>query len=163
MDIALVRVDNRLVHGQILEAWVPYTRSSIIVIVDDQVAGDLFRETVIRMAVPREVELIISNVEDFAKNYTYSVGQGKKKAIVLFSSIGDALRAYQGGFVFDRLNIGNVYSEECLKQCSPSVMLDAEDVKTIRTFVEEGVQIDVRCVPREKPIDIRKMLTMIGA
>lgn len=163
MDIALVRVDNRLVHGQILEAWVPFTRSSIIVIVDDHVASDLFRETVIRMAVPRDVELIISNVEDFTNNYQYSRGQGKKKAIILFSSIADALRAFQGGFVFDRLNIGNVHSEECLKQCSPSVMLDAEDVKTIETFLEEGVHIDVRCVPREKPIDIRKMITMIGA
>jgi mannose/fructose/N-acetylgalactosamine-specific phosphotransferase system component IIB len=162
MDIALVRVDNRLVHGQILEAWVPFTKSSIIIIVDDHVASDLFRETVIKMAVPREVEVIISNVEDFANNFKYSRGQGRK-AIVLFSSMADALRAYQGGFVFDRLNIGNVYSEECLKQCSPSVMLDAEDVKTISTFLEEGVYIDVRCVPREKPIDIRKMITMIGA
>lgn len=162
MDIALVRVDNRLVHGQILEAWVPFTRSSTIVIVDDHVASDLFRETVIRMAVPREIEVIISNVEDFADSLKYTKGQGRK-AIVLFSSLADALRAFQGGFVFDRLNIGNVYSEDCLKQCSPSVMLDAEDVKTIETFLEEGVQIDVRCVPREKPIDIRKMITMIGA
>lgn len=162
MDITLVRVDNRLVHGQILEAWVPYTRSSAIVIVDDHVASDLFRETVIRMAVPREIEVLISNVEDFAENFKYTKGQGRK-TIVLFSSLADAFRAFQGGFVFDRLNIGNVYSEDCLKQCSPSVMLDAEDVKTIETFLEQGVQIDVRCVPREKPIDIRKMITMIGA
>jgi len=162
MDIALVRVDNRLVHGQILEAWVPFTKSSTIVIVDDHVASDLFRETVIKMAVPREIEVIISNVEDFANSYKYTRGHGRK-AIVLFSSIADALRAFQGGFAFDRLNIGNVYSEECLKQCSPSVMLDEEDVKTIRTLLDEGVNIDVRCVPREKPIDMRKMLTMIGA
>lgn len=162
MDIALVRVDNRLVHGQILESWIPFTKSSTIVIVDDHVASDLFRETVIKMAVPREIEVIISNVDDFADSFEYQQGRGKK-AIVLFSSITDALRAFQGGFVFDRLNIGNVYSEECLKQCTPSVMLDAEDVRTIRVLMAEGVHIDVRCVPREKPIDILKMITMIGA
>ncbi|MDA8124239.1 MAG: PTS sugar transporter subunit IIB, partial [Deltaproteobacteria bacterium] len=39
MDIALVRVDNRLVHGQILEAWIPYLQASCIVVVDDQVAS----------------------------------------------------------------------------------------------------------------------------
>jgi mannose/fructose/N-acetylgalactosamine-specific phosphotransferase system component IIB len=162
MDIALVRVDNRLVHGQILEAWVPFIKSSAIIVVDDQVASDFFRETVIKMAVPREVEVIVSNVEDFANNYKYGTGQGKK-AIVLFSVIADALRAFQNGFVFDKLNIGNVYSEECLKQCSPSVMLDGEDIKTIRIFLDAGVNIDVRRVPREKPIDIRKLITMIGA
>jgi mannose/fructose/N-acetylgalactosamine-specific phosphotransferase system component IIB len=162
MDIALVRVDNRLVHGQILEAWVPFTKSSAIIVVDDQVASDFFRETVIKMAVPREVEVIISNVEDFANNYKYGTGRGKR-AIVLFSVIADAFRAFQCGFVFDKLNIGNVYSEECLKQCSPSVMLDGEDIKIIRLFLDAGVNIDVRRVPREKPIDIRKWLTMIGA
>lgn len=162
MDIALVRVDNRLVHGQILEAWVPFTKSSAIIVVDDQVASDFFRETVIKMAVPREVEVIISNVEDFADHYKYRTGRGKQ-AIVLFSVIADALRAFQGGFAFDKLNIGNVYSEECLKQCSPSVMLDGEDIKIIRTFLDAGVTIDVRRVPREKPIDILKLITMIGA
>lgn len=162
MDIALVRVDNRLIHGQILEAWVPFTKSSIIIVVDDHVASDFFRETVIKMAVPREVEVIISNVEDFANHFNFRRGQGRK-AIVLFSAIADALRAFQGGFAFDRLNIGNVYCDECLKQCSPSVMLGEEDVKTIRILMDQGVNIDVRCVPREKPANMRELLTMIGA
>jgi len=162
MDIALVRVDNRLIHGQILESWVPFTKSSTIIVVDDHVASDFFRETVIKMAVPREVEVIISNVEDFANNFKFRRGPGRK-AIVLFSVIADALRAFQGGFTFDRLNIGNVYCEECLKQCSPSVMLGEEDVTTIRILMDKGVNIDVRCVPREKPINIRELLTMIGA
>jgi mannose/fructose/N-acetylgalactosamine-specific phosphotransferase system component IIB len=162
MDIALVRVDNRLVHGQILEAWVPFTKSSAIIVVDDLVASDFFRETVIKMAVPRDIEVIISNVEDFANHYKCGTGKGKK-AIVLFSVIADALRAFQSGFVFGTLNIGNVYSEECLKQCSPSVMLDGEDIKMIGIFLDAGVNIDVRRVPREKPIDIRKLITMIGA
>src|SRR5512138_1150368 len=113
MDTTLVRVDNRLVHGQILEAWIPSTRSSMIVVVDDYVASDFFRETVIKMAVPREVEVVVSSVDNFATHFKYQKGQGKK-AIVLFSGIADALRAYQGGFAFDRLNIGNVYSEACL-------------------------------------------------
>jgi PTS system mannose-specific IIB component len=162
MDIALVRVDNRLIHGQILEAWVPFTKSSTIIVVDDHVASDFFRETVIKMAVPRDVEVIISSVEDFVLHFKYQKGKGRK-TIVLFSGMADAFRAFQGGFVFDRLNIGNVYCDECLKQCSPSVMLGEEDVKIIRSLLDEGVKIDVRCVPREKPANIRELITMIGA
>ena len=162
MDTTLVRVDNRLVHGQILEAWIPFTRSSMIVVIDDYVASDFFRETVIKMAVPREVDVMISSVDDFADHFKYQKGQGKK-AIVLFSCIADALKAYQQGFAFDRLNIGNVYSEACLTQCAPSVMLDAEDIKTIRILIDAGVHIDVQRVPKEKPIDIRKLIEMTGA
>ena len=65
MDIALVRVDNRLVHGQIIEGWVPYVRANCIFVVDDDVASDFFRETVIKMAVPRESirSLLQANVQ----------------------------------------------------------------------------------------------------
>jgi len=120
MDIALVRVDNRLVHGQILEAWVPFIKASCIIVVNDHVASDFFRETVIKMAVPRDVEVIINSIEEFARNFTYQEGRGKK-AIVLFSEIADALKAFNLGFKFDKLNIGNVNNEVCVQQCSPSV------------------------------------------
>jgi len=160
MDIALVRVDNRLIHGQILEAWVPFIDATCIIVVDDEVAGDFFRETVIRMAVPRQVEVIVSGVEDFARNYTYRTGQGKK-TIVLFCSITDALKAFHLGFKFEKLNLGNVrhvHSEEGMC-CSSCVFLDDSDVKDIASLMDSaGVQIELRRVPMEEPVDVRDIL-----
>ncbi|HLA28437.1 MAG TPA: PTS sugar transporter subunit IIB [Syntrophales bacterium] len=163
MDIALVRVDNRLIHGQILEAWVPYVSASCIVVVDDEVAGDFFRETVIRMAVPREVEVIISGVEEFARNYTYSVGHGKK-AIVIFSSIADAFKAFHLGFKFARLNLGNVHHlqhEEDKVSCSSCVFLNDSDIQNIISLADSGgAQIEVRRIPMEAPVDVRDIVKM---
>ena len=161
MDTALVRVDNRLVHGQILEAWLPFLQATCIVVVDDHVAADFFRETVIKMAVPSEVEVIVSAVESFAGHFNYRKGRGKK-AIVLFSGIAEALRAFRLGFKFEQLNIGNVYSEECVQQCSPSVLLGDKDIEAVKTLLAAGVDIDVRRVPREKPIDLRRLLNGAG-
>ncbi|MGV8080682.1 MAG: PTS system mannose/fructose/N-acetylgalactosamine-transporter subunit IIB [Syntrophales bacterium] len=157
MEIALVRIDNRLVHGQIIEAWVPYARANCIIVVDDHVASDFFRETVIKMSVPRDIETLISSVDEFPENIK-GIGQKNRKAIVLFSSVKDALRAYRGGFHFERLNIGNIHNEECIQQCAPSVLLGEEDISAIRELAQEGVQVDVRRVPREKPIGIRDIL-----
>ncbi|MCG6534110.1 MAG: PTS sugar transporter subunit IIB [Syntrophales bacterium LBB04] len=161
LDIALVRVDNRLVHGQILEAWVPFIKASCIVVADDEVAGDYFRETVIRMAVPREVELIISGVEEFARNYTYSRGQGKK-TIVLFSSIDDAVKAFSLGFRFEQLNLGNIHhaqSEENGARCSSCVFLNDSDVKNIVSMMDSsGVQVELRRVPLDIPVDARDIV-----
>jgi mannose/fructose/N-acetylgalactosamine-specific phosphotransferase system component IIB len=152
MDIAHVRVDNRLVHGQILEAWIPYLRASCIIVVDDHVASDYFCESVIRMAVPREVEVIICGLKDFAKKYSFHQGSGKK-TIVLFSKIADALTVYRSGFHFDKLNIGNVYNEDCKRRCTPSVLLSDGDICDLSSLRVEGVQIDLQPVPREKPVD----------
>ena len=152
MDIALVRVDNRLVHGQILEAWIPYLQASCIVVVDDQVASDFFRETVIRMAVPREVQVIISSVKDFAESYPFTQGRGKK-TIVLFSTVSAALDVHRLGFRFEKLNIGNIYNENGCLCCTPSVLLSDTDVSDVTSLHEEGIQIELQRVPKEKPVD----------
>jgi mannose/fructose/N-acetylgalactosamine-specific phosphotransferase system component IIB len=153
LDIALVRVDNRLVHGQILEAWVPFLRATCIVVADDQVATDLFHETVIRMAVPRGVKIIACSVTEFAHTYHFNRCRGPK-TIVLFSSIADALAAYHLGFLFDELNIGNIYNEECKLCCTPAVLLSESDIHDIISLRDVGVKIELQQVPREKPIDL---------
>jgi len=152
MDITHVRVDNRLVHGQILEAWIPYLRASCIIVVDDHVASDFFCESVIRMAVPREVEVIICGLKEFAETYSFHQGSGQK-TIVLFSKISDAVMAYRLGFRFDKLNIGNIYNEDCKLRCTPSVLLNDGDIRDLSTLCTEGVQVDLQRVPREKPVD----------
>lgn len=156
LDIALVRVDNRLIHGQILEAWLPFIGATCIAVVDDEVSGDIFRETVITMAVPREVEVIISGVEDFARNYPYRTGRGKK-TIVLFSSIADAVRAFNAGFKFTNLNLGNIHNvqgEEIKCQYSSCVFLNNSDINNISSLMRNaGVQVELQRVPLEAPVD----------
>ena len=157
-DIALVRVDNRLVHGQILEAWVPFIKAKCIMVVDDNSASDFFCETVIRMAVPSEIEVNICSVEDFAASYTFAQGSGKK-TIVLFSSIADAQRAHQAGFHFNKLNIGNIHHEDYAVCCAPSVFLCDLEIQDIMGLLEKaGVEIELRRVPREKAVDIKDAL-----
>lgn len=156
MDCVLVRIDNRLVHGQIIEAWIPFLKASRIVVVDDDVASDFFRVTVIKMAVPSEVEVIIQGVEEFVRD-ALSKGDDTR-TIVLFSNIWDSLRAYALGFTFERLNIGNIYNEDCRQKLSACVLLGEQDLSSIRTLMQHGVNIEVRRVPRERPVNISGMI-----
>ncbi|HOE80118.1 MAG TPA: PTS sugar transporter subunit IIB [Smithellaceae bacterium] len=157
-DIALVRVDNRLVHGQILEAWVPHLDAECIMVVDDNSAADFFCETVIRMAVPSHIEVNICSVEDFASHYSFARGKGKK-TIVLFANIADALRAHELGFQFNKLNIGNINHEEYRLCCSPSVFLcDTEIDDILKLLRVKGVAVELKRVPREKGMDIKDAL-----
>lgn len=154
-DIALVRIDNRLVHGQILEAWVPFIEAKCIMVVNDNAACDFYCETVIRMAVPSEIEVTISTVEDFAKTYTFS-RNGGKKTIVLFATVADACRAYNLGFHFDKLNIGNIYNEEYKLCHGTSVFLCDNEIKDLLQLLEnDGVTIGVRRIPRERAVSIQ--------
>jgi mannose/fructose/N-acetylgalactosamine-specific phosphotransferase system component IIB len=157
-DIALVRVDNRLVHGQILEAWVPYIKAKCIIVVNDNIASDFYNETVIRMAVPSMIEVIFISVDEFAKNYTFARKNGKK-TIVLFSTIADVTKAYKLGFHFDKLNIGNIYNEDFQLCCAPSVFLCDIDIQNILKLSDvEGVSIELKRVPRDRAVKIKEAI-----
>lgn len=154
MDAILIRVDNRLVHGQILEAWVPFLGSTSIIVVSDEVAGDLFRETVIRMVVPRNIELFVFDVGEFARSCSYRDWKFGR-SIILFGNIGDALRAYTLGFQFDKINIGNVHDGEGKCCVTSSIFLDRNDVADLKTLVDSGVRVEIQSIPNERPVDFR--------
>ncbi len=157
-NIVLVRVDNRLVHGQLLEAWIPRLAAESLIIVNDEVAADIFRETVIRMAVPKEIELNIFTVEEFARTHQFEKGEGKK-TIILFGNISDALRAFQQGFRFTQLNVGNIYSEDCVLCCSRAVCLGKKELGEIQALLmEEGVSVELRGLPKDKSVDFREFI-----
>lgn len=157
-DMVLIRIDNRLIHGQILEAWVPFVKAKSLIVVNNDVACDLYRETVIRLAVHSEIEVIVSTVEDFAKNYTFQHNSGKK-AIVLFATIDDAHKAYSLGFRFDKLNIGNIYAEDYKFGYGTSVFLCDKDInEIIELLANKGVEIEVRRIPRERSVNVKEVL-----
>lgn len=149
---SLIRIDNRLVHGQILEAWVPFIGASHMVVVSDAVVGDGFREAVIRMAVPQQIEMHIYGIEEFSRGRVYKKYL-KEQSIILFDSIDDLLRAYRLGFRFEALNIGNVHTNDGVYHPTPSISLSEDDVKELMKLADSGVKIELRCVPRDRPVN----------
>jgi PTS system mannose-specific IIB component len=141
-----------------LEAWVPFVKAKCIIVVNDKVAADPFLETVIQMAVPSDMEVIISSLDDFIENYQFTHGNGKK-TIVLFSTIADACEAFKRGFRFDRLNVGNVYNNEYKVCCSSSVFLCEDEITTLENLLKEaGVFVELQRVPKGRAINIKEAL-----
>jgi mannose/fructose/N-acetylgalactosamine-specific phosphotransferase system component IIB len=101
---------------------------------------------------PASSSLTISGLKEFAETYSFTQGYGKK-TIILFSTVTAALAVHRLGFRFTKLNIGNVYNENCRLCCTPSVLLSDADISDMTGLHDEGVQIEVRRVPKEKPVD----------
>lgn len=161
MDMTFVRIDSRLVHGQIIEGWVPFLRASRIVVVNDEVASDLFRETVIKMAVPHDIEVLVYSVEEFSKEYTRREDD-EVSTIILFSDISDVTKAHKSGFRFARLNIGNAHDDEGKTCCSSSIFLSNEDVLNIMSLIDAGIAVELRCVPKDKSVDFLDVMKKIN-
>ncbi|MCJ2163912.1 PTS sugar transporter subunit IIB [Pseudodesulfovibrio sp. S3] len=150
----LVRIDNRLIHGQIIEAWLPYTGARTLIVANDELAHDVLQQEIMSLAIPQTVNSSFVIVENVAQALSSLNADDGTEALVLFSSCVDARRAFDSGFGFAVLNIGNVHYKPGKRQVSPSVALSDEDESCLRHLSRKGVELDFRCVPND-PIQVR--------
>ncbi|WP_319466961.1 PTS sugar transporter subunit IIB [uncultured Pseudodesulfovibrio sp.] len=152
--MALVRIDNRLIHGQIIETWLPHTGASRIIVANDELAGDVLQQEIMSLAIPQSVTTLFVNVEGLAHELDKTSVDSPETILVLFSNCSDAKRAFDSGFGFENLNIGNVHYSPGKKQISPSVALSDEEEGCLRQLSRMGVILDFRCVPND-PVQVR--------
>lgn len=149
MSIVLARVDNRLIHGQVLESWVPYVRANYIVVIDDNVANDTFRSQLMKAVVPSTIKLQICSHNQLTELCNNSELE-KANVLVLFADPSSALRAYQMGFIFKALNLGNMHvgANKCC--ISKTLYMDAGDLNALERLAQRGVDISAQCIPTDR-------------
>ncbi len=157
MSIVLARIDNRLIHGQVLESWVPTLRADCIIVANDEVAQAVMQKILMKAAVPRGIRVIVETV-DAAAQLLHSNELDNTRVLLLFATASDARRAIESGVPMKKLNLGNMHAGSGKLQCSCTIFLDPEDVKDLQKIEEYGVRITSQCVPSERAIEWTKML-----
>lgn len=157
MPIVLVRVDDRLVHGQILEGWLPSTRAQELLIANDVLAHDFLQKMIMQSAIPYSVSIVIDTVHGIA-TLLKNTQENDLRRIVLVDSPRDALRLIRAGVGFDHLNLGNFRTNDVTVCLSRTFMVGEDGLQDLRTILEEGVKVDIQSVPFEKPLDLFDVL-----
>jgi mannose/fructose/N-acetylgalactosamine-specific phosphotransferase system component IIB len=143
-----VRVDNRLIHGQVVEAWVPFVGARHIVVGNDDLALDELQQEIMSLAIPRALESAFLSIEDVAADARLA-GPARDATLLLFSSCLDVRRAVDKGLKLSVLNVGNLHYTQGKRQLSPSVSIGPEDENCLRYLLGKGVELDFRCVPND--------------
>lgn len=144
----LARIDSRLLHGQVATAWTKTVKPTRIIVVSDGVAKDELRKNLIEQAAPPGVKANVVPVDKMiqvAKDPRF----GNTKAMLLFETPQDALRAIEGGVDVKELNIGSMAHSVGKIAVSKVLSLGKDDVKTIEKLKAKGIQFDVRKVPND--------------
>jgi PTS system mannose-specific IIB component len=149
MSIALARIDNRLIHGQVLEAWVPHIHADCIVVANNPVATATFQRVLMEAAVPRGIKVLIATVEE-AVQILQSEELAQRRVLLLFANSEDALRAHRLGLELASLNLGNMHAAEGKVRFTCTIALDQHDIENLQALEEEGVRIVSQCVPADR-------------
>ena len=159
MSLSLVRIDCRLIHGQVLNAWVPHVRSDRIVVADDDLARNSLRQAIISASVPRSLEVKIDTVEGAVTDLLRN-GSGKNRVLLLFSDCRNARRAYSLGLHFPAINVGNIHFCEGAHAVTSSVALNASDYNCLKELEWEGVEVELRAVPGDRRLRLKDIASI---
>ncbi len=161
--IALVRVDNRLLHGQILETWIPRLGIEEVVVADDEAAGSALARAAMTLCVPPDLPIQVLSVKDVP---WAALAASRRKALVLVRDVATLAAARAGGLtaaLAPRVNLGNVHFAPGRRSVTPSVFLAPAELVTLRDLAAAGFDIEARAIPSEPPAGLAEIERRYGA
>ena len=155
-DIRLIRVDFRLMHGQVIANWLNQVDGNAIMIVNKQLSKDPFMNNVYKMAAPKGVKVRIFDLDTALEKIKSEKYTSNRKLIVLFKSVTDAKEAYEKGFPISELQVGGLGSGPDRVQITNQIYLNKEDTDKLLDMNGKGVKVYLQAVPKESELSIDK-------
>jgi len=157
MSIVLTRIDTRLIHGQVLEAWVPYSHADCIVVANNDVAGNPLKKMMMEASVPSRLRVAIGTVDEIVELFANGEFDGRK-TLLLFATTEDACLAYRRGLLFANLNLGNLHAGAGKQRLSCTLFLGEDDISNLQSLEDVGVNIVARCIPADSERSWQKLI-----
>ena len=154
--ICFCRIDDRLIHGQVVTTWVNIKKIEQIIVVNDKVAEDKIQKNILNMAAPQGVKVHTFGVEKFAD--VYKTTPIKKRTMLLFTNSIDVDRVVELGVDIKELNIGGMRSQEGRKQLTKALSVTPEEEKAFHSLMDKGVDITIQMVPNDEAKNMREVM-----
>ncbi len=154
--ICFCRIDDRLIHGQVVTTWVNIKKIEQIIVVNDKVAEDKIQKNILNMAAPQGVKVHAFGVKKFAD--VYKTTPIKKRTMLLFNTSIDVDRAVELGVDIKELNIGGMRYQEGRKQLTKALSVTPKEEQAFRNLMDKGVDITIQMVPNDEAKNMREVM-----
>ena len=153
--IKLVRVDFRLIHGQVITKWSNTVSAKEIVVINDQLSKDEYMAEIYIMAAPPGMKVSVLSINDFitqAKSGSYASGN----ILVLFKNIKDARDVVDLGISFKHVQIGGLGSGNGRTSVVKGISIDMEDIENLTAVQNSGTEVSFQVTPEEQKLSLEK-------
>lgn len=151
MTLKLVRVDDRLIHGQVVAVWLRAVGAHRIVVVDDKTARDEFLRDLIVLAAPQGVAVEVHGVAEGTPRVAELAGSSEDVFVLMRSPV-IALQLRKAGVPFGVLNIGGMGSGPGRKTLYKNISAGDEELAAMRELEKMGTQVEMRIVADDRPV-----------
>lgn len=155
--IKLVRVDHRLIHGQVALTWTNAINADCILVANDDILDDPVQKTTLKLAAPHNVKVVIKSIADSIA----AINEGKTdkyKLFIVTKTIADAHRLAKKVDRIKDINIGSVKEGPGSSALTHTVFVSDEERSELKVMVAEGFRVFSQQVPTDKAVDLSKIL-----
>lgn len=154
-NIVLTRIDNRLIHGQVATQWCGYVGANLLLVANDEVAGNEMRQGLMNMAAPGYAQTRFFSIEKTCA--IIGKASPQQHIAIICENPQDVLRLVEGGVPIKKLNIGNMHMAEGKRQVATTVAVNDDDVACFKKLRDLGVELEIRRVPDTQAEDLGKI------
>lgn len=155
MNITLLRIDDRLIHGQVATSWAKAVKCEAIFAISDDVANDKLRSELLLQIVPPGLKGYVIPVEKAIKVYHNPQYTGKN-ILWLVTKPADVLRLIEGGVKIDKVNVGGMTYKDGNKMLSDAVTVGKADVDAFQKLLDLVVDLTMQKVATNPKVEITK-------
>lgn len=152
MAIVEIRIDDRLIHGQVVGYWVPQYKVERILIVDDDIVNDEARKTALKFGCPPQCKLSIFSAEKAAEKLLKKIDEGIR-VMILCQGPKPLLDLANNGYQVDHITIGNMATKDGATQVDRNVFVDEADKAAFNALADKGVKLEIQYTPADSKKD----------
>lgn len=156
-NIVLTRIDDRLIHGQVMTSWLNYTGANKIMVIDNPTAADPFLKTVLKNAVPGNVKLGLFD-EAKAADRLKNGFKPEDKVIILVKYPKTILNLIEMGCTFETLNVGGMGASEGRNKLYKNISATEDEKGYLKKIIEAGTKVEIQIIAENEKIDMAQFL-----
>lgn len=155
-NLEFVRIDDRLIHGQVVASWLhAYSNVEKIMIVDDKTSTDPFMQDMFSLLVPTGIEINIYNITDAIAK----IKEGINRPTMMIVKFPETIeKLVDGGVDISYLNIGGMGMTGNRKNFYKNISVSEEEKEIFKRLIDRGMQIDIQIIPAYNKVDMKSLL-----
>ncbi len=153
-NVQFMRVDTRMVHGQIVTKWATVNKCKYVIIIDKALAADPFMSNFYKKAAQKGIKIDVSDPVKATKQWNEGkFGPSERNVMIVFKDATNAYNLWKEGFPVKEVDLGNQVASHGKKQISREVFLSEDEFLKLKEMSEGGVRVYLQVIPEDTPIE----------
>jgi PTS system mannose-specific IIB component/fructoselysine and glucoselysine-specific PTS system IIB component len=161
VTVVLNRIDDRLIHGQVVVGWGQPLDIDFFVLVNDEVAASEWEQELYRMGVPPEMVVYFLTIEDAVRQLP-DLRADRRRGILLTSDVQTMCQLVERAGI-GSVNVGGLHYRADRAQRLRYIFLSPEETRALRELVRRGVAVSAQDVPGARPVPLNELLAEVAS